>query len=284
MWYPRGDGADARTERLRHEVLAATGEFDVLDAHLTVPGDASTAPAPVVGNALVQPPYGFDDELESLLPELAELLAPGGSWGVAASAGLVNVASVCLIMRGRSGAEGPASRTNGARDILSHVASDKLVLALAIDDLPQPEPRPSFIRHLTQPVEERPAKNIRGDSKPRFAASASHSRARVHCSSDHRCQAGDIHQNFGHPPWVAGRRAALVPRAGLRLVHVAVLAVLVPHAEPPQSTRRRLPPSRASPSLRLVLQLNFPRLGQLALDGAALDQRLDRVPRLRRRE
>ena len=32
---------------------------------------------------LVQPPYGFDDELESLLPELAELLAPGGSsWGV----------------------------------------------------------------------------------------------------------------------------------------------------------------------------------------------------------
>ena len=81
VWYPRGDGADARTERLRHEVLAATGEFDVLDAHLTVPGDASTR-LRSSGMLLVQPPYGFDNELESLLPELAELLAPGGSWGV----------------------------------------------------------------------------------------------------------------------------------------------------------------------------------------------------------
>lgn len=81
VWYPRGDGADARTERLRHEVLAATGEFDVLDAHLTVPGDAS-ARLRSSGMLLVQPPYGFDGDLESLLPELAELLAPGGSWGV----------------------------------------------------------------------------------------------------------------------------------------------------------------------------------------------------------
>ena len=81
VWYPRGDGADARTERLRHEVLAATGEFDVLDAHLTVPGDAS-ARLRSSGMLLVQPPYGFDDELAVLLPELAELLAPGGSWGV----------------------------------------------------------------------------------------------------------------------------------------------------------------------------------------------------------
>lgn len=82
VWYPRGDGADARTERLRNEVLAATGEFDVLDAHLTVPGDASTTRLRSSGMLLVQPPYGFDVELESLLPELAELLAPGGSWGV----------------------------------------------------------------------------------------------------------------------------------------------------------------------------------------------------------
>ena len=82
VWYPRGDGADARTERLRHEVLAATGEFDVLDAHLTVPGDAS-ARLRSSGMLLVQPPYGFDDELAVLLPELAELLAPdGSSWGV----------------------------------------------------------------------------------------------------------------------------------------------------------------------------------------------------------
>ena len=81
VWYPRGDGADARTKRLRHEVLAATGEFDVLDAHLTVPGDASTR-LRSSGMLLVQPPYGFDDELAVLLPELAELLAPGGSWGV----------------------------------------------------------------------------------------------------------------------------------------------------------------------------------------------------------
>ena len=82
VWYPRGDGADARTERLRHEVLAATCEFDVLDAHLPVPPDASTTRLRSSGMLLVQPPYGFDDELESLLPELAELLAPGGSWGV----------------------------------------------------------------------------------------------------------------------------------------------------------------------------------------------------------
>ena len=81
VWYPRGDGADARTERLRHEVLAATGAFDVLDAHLTVPGDASTR-LRSSGMLLVQPPYGFDDELAVLLPELAELLAPGGRWGV----------------------------------------------------------------------------------------------------------------------------------------------------------------------------------------------------------
>ena len=81
VWYPRGDGADARTERLRHEVLAATGEFDVLDAHLTVPGDAS-ARLRSSGMLLVQPPYGFDDGLAVLLPELAELLAPGGTWGV----------------------------------------------------------------------------------------------------------------------------------------------------------------------------------------------------------
>ena len=81
VWYPRGDGGDARTERLRHEVLAATGEFDVLDAHLTVPGDASTR-LRSSGMLLVQPPYGFDDELAVLLPELAELLAPGGRWGV----------------------------------------------------------------------------------------------------------------------------------------------------------------------------------------------------------
>ena len=81
VWYPRGDGADARTERLRDAVLAATGEFDVLDAHLTVPGDASTR-LRSSGMLLVQPPYGFDADLESLLPELAELLAPGGRWGV----------------------------------------------------------------------------------------------------------------------------------------------------------------------------------------------------------
>ena len=55
----------------------------MLDAHLTVPGDASTTRLRSSGMLLVQPPYGFDDELESLLPELAELLAPGGSsWGV----------------------------------------------------------------------------------------------------------------------------------------------------------------------------------------------------------
>jgi len=82
VWYPRGDGADARTERLRHEILAATGEFDVLDAHLTVPPDASTTRLRSSGMLLVQPPYGFDDELAVLLPELAELLAPGGRWGV----------------------------------------------------------------------------------------------------------------------------------------------------------------------------------------------------------
>ena len=51
-------------------------------AHLTVPGDASTTRLRSSGMLLVQPPYGFDVELESLLPELAELLAPGGSWGV----------------------------------------------------------------------------------------------------------------------------------------------------------------------------------------------------------
>ena len=72
---------DARTERLHHEVLAATGEFDVLDAHLTVPPGAS-ARLRSSGMLLVQPPYGFDGDLESLLPELAELLAPGGRWGV----------------------------------------------------------------------------------------------------------------------------------------------------------------------------------------------------------
>ena len=82
VWYPRGDGADARTERLRHEVLAATGEFDVLDAHLTVPGGDASTRLRSSGMLLVQPPYGFDDELAVLLPELAELLAPGGSWGV----------------------------------------------------------------------------------------------------------------------------------------------------------------------------------------------------------
>ena len=81
VWYPRGDGADARTERLRDAVLAATGAFDVLDAHLTVPA-ASTTRLRSSGLLLVQPPYGFDDELAVLLPELAELLAPGGSWGV----------------------------------------------------------------------------------------------------------------------------------------------------------------------------------------------------------
>ena len=53
----------------------------MLDAHLTVPGDASTR-LRSSGMLLVQPPYGFDDELAVLLPELAELLAPGGSWGV----------------------------------------------------------------------------------------------------------------------------------------------------------------------------------------------------------
>ena len=82
VWYPRGDGGDARTERLRHEVLAATGVFDVLDAHLSVPGGDASTRLRSSGMLLVQPPYGFDDELESLLPELAELLAPGGSWGV----------------------------------------------------------------------------------------------------------------------------------------------------------------------------------------------------------
>ncbi len=82
VWYPRGDGAESRTERLRDAVLAATGEFDVLDAHLTVPGDASTTRLRSSGMLLVQPPYGFDDELAVLLPELAELLAPGGRWGV----------------------------------------------------------------------------------------------------------------------------------------------------------------------------------------------------------
>jgi len=46
-----------------------------------VPGDASTR-LRSSGMLLVQPPYGFDGDLESLLPELAELLAPGGSWGV----------------------------------------------------------------------------------------------------------------------------------------------------------------------------------------------------------
>ena len=53
----------------------------MLDAHLTVPGDASTR-LRSSGMLLVQPPYGFDGDLESLLPELAELLAPGGSGGV----------------------------------------------------------------------------------------------------------------------------------------------------------------------------------------------------------
>jgi len=46
-----------------------------------VPGDAS-ARLRSSGMLLVQPPYGFDDELAVLLPELAELLAPGGSGGV----------------------------------------------------------------------------------------------------------------------------------------------------------------------------------------------------------
>ena len=54
----------------------------MLDAHLTVPGDASATRLRSSGMLLVQPPYGFDDELAVMLPALAELLAPGGSWGV----------------------------------------------------------------------------------------------------------------------------------------------------------------------------------------------------------
>ena len=80
IWYPRGDGADARSARLREAVLAAT-EFDVLDAHLTVPPSASSR-LRSSGVLLVQPPYGFDGDLEALLPELADLLAPGGTVGV----------------------------------------------------------------------------------------------------------------------------------------------------------------------------------------------------------
>lgn len=79
IWYPRGDGADARSARLREAVLAAT-EFDVLDAHLTVPGASSRLRSS--GVLLVQPPCGFDGDLEALLPELADLLAPGGTGGV----------------------------------------------------------------------------------------------------------------------------------------------------------------------------------------------------------
>ena len=35
------------------------------------------------GVLLVQPPYGFDDDLGELLPELADLLAAGGAADVA---------------------------------------------------------------------------------------------------------------------------------------------------------------------------------------------------------
>eukprot|EP00629_Pelagomonadales_sp_RCC1024_P006593 CAMPEP_0119272128 /NCGR_PEP_ID=MMETSP1329-20130426/8433_1 /TAXON_ID=114041 /ORGANISM="Genus nov. species nov., Strain RCC1024" /LENGTH=239 /DNA_ID=CAMNT_0007272181 /DNA_START=86 /DNA_END=801 /DNA_ORIENTATION=+ len=86
--------------------------------------------------------------------------------------------------------------------------------------------------------------------------------------------------------WVAGRRAALVPRAGLHSVlREAVLARAVPRAKLPH----RVPVAafRLRASLfyqRLILELRLPSRGLVAVDGAALDERLDRILHLGRVE
>ena len=85
-----------------------------------------------------------------------------------------------------------------------------------------------------------------------------------------------------HPHWVADRRAALVPCAGLLGVfREAQHALSVPHAEPPHRVTVTAFRQRANLlHLLLLLQLLPPRFGGLALDGAALDERLDGVPDL----
>ena len=82
IWYPLGDGDGAarRADRLRAAVSAAAGDADVLDARLAVPAGRRLRSSGVL---LVEPPYGFDDDLGELLPELADLLAAGGTADVA---------------------------------------------------------------------------------------------------------------------------------------------------------------------------------------------------------
>ena len=90
-----------------------------------------------------------------------------------------------------------------------------LVLASVIDDLLQPVPRPNrVLRQAVAAFEERPAKSIRAElrTQTRRLGHVHHPKYIV-LGPTKAFQ--EIMTKSRHPPWVAGRRAALVPRAGL---------------------------------------------------------------------
>lgn len=78
LWHPI---KDARAAAALGEAFVAAGVANVLQLQLQVRAPRPDAPLSATGLVVLNAPFGFEDEAEALLPELAQLLAQGPGAG-----------------------------------------------------------------------------------------------------------------------------------------------------------------------------------------------------------